>query len=476
MLATIARRQRLRVAFKDTAAVWVGGTLSIATAGLLGFLGIQGLSLAFFVLAGAAFVFYVLSRIGLAQVRHADDPERGAAIVDREQVLDDTLKSALEAPAKVHAKESREAQFRAFLEQSANAAAASLAPKQLVPLHISAAFPLGLLLLATSVFFFTQTEEFSFAPAEFEDVAAFEPELESDELDADQAALAEEFALTPEEVLQLTPEQLAQLKLRRGEAGDLSELEIETMSQEELSKLLQELGSGGSAESVEAGEGVEPGEGEGSSEDPEEGSQSAGDNQGLEELQRQAGEDPFAPPPGGEQAQQGEKSDGNSLAPGDEASSSDQVQKIELPPMANPNAKQAEGGEPSSAVAMAGAEASQEMAIPPDASQSGAGGGESSGPQGSETNPLGEITEIAVTLELALLEAEQEAERPVERSIRHRASEAQEAKVRRRGISGVNESANDETLAPRVLSASEVGRMQRYFDPKQWPKEPPSSP
>ena len=449
--------------------------MAIATAGLLGYLGIQGLALAFFSLTGAGFVLYVLARLGLAFVRHDNDPARGAAIVDRAQALDDTLKSALESPQKVHPKDSREAQFRAFLEQSANTTAASLDPKKLAALSVPLAFPLGLLLLATSIFFFSQTEEFTFAPIEFEDIAAFEPELETDQLSIGEEALAEELALTPEELLQLTPEQLAQLKLRRGEAADLSELDVETMSQEELSKLLEELGGGAgqSSDALESGEAGDLGDRESGSDDPQDGSQSAGEGQGLEELQRQAGEDPFAPPPGGEQAQQGESSQGNSLAPGDEATGSDQVQKIELPPMANPNARQAEGGEPSSAVAMSGAEASQEMAIPPDASQSGAGGGESSGPQGSETNPLGEMTEIAVTLELALLEAEQEAERPVERSVRHRASEAQEAKVRRRGISRVNESANDQTLAPPVLSASEVTRMQRYFDPKQWPKEPP---
>ena len=476
----MARRRRLDDALGQAAPPWIVGTLIVASAALFYLLEVHHIGVVLLALGGAGLLLLALARIGIGLLHHDDDPQQGASYVDRHRHLDDTIKSALEPAAKSFAIDSREHQFRNLLEQRALAAAHKLDTTKLAPIHLSPVYLVGVLILASAAFFLLRADRSTLPGGRSFEVALAEDQ--SEERSEAPTVLADGSLLEEPQELVITPEQLAQLQLRRREAGDidaerLDSQALDSMTREELSELLRELGSESTSNTASESQDQSAQPADHPTDQtvaPDEPAKDLTAGDGLEELSRRAGEDPFTSPNGDQQqAQQSGKEPASSMAPSEDPASSNRVRRIELPPMANPNARPTEDGAPSSTATAAGAEASKELSTAEDASQSGAGGGESSGPQGSQDNPLGEGSELAVTLELALLQAQEEQERPIERSVRHRASEAQEAKVQRRGIRSVNETTLDEPLPAPVLSRSQAHRVQEYFAAKQWPKSPP---
>lgn len=486
-LVVVARRSRLRSARPRMRRAWILGSIWFALAALALFavqggwrpLGIASstatLTATLFALGAAAVLTFALALGWVVRRPRPGDADTGASIVDDVLDLDDLLKAGLDAHRRDHETATERAgAFRQLLIERAERTAATLDPESLVPMSPGrASWAAGAVLIAAGLVPFLLPSDASLrspslAAGAENGTAVPDPTGEDSEFSGED----EEPVVAEALPLPKLPEELQMARLDdASQLGDAQLEELETMSPEELASLLEQMRNAQGLDAAVDGEPVDPSE----MADVEPGAdareqQASGPNDdGLEELPRSA-EDPFAGPD--QQAQAGGDPSETSAAPG-ESAQNEAVQRIELPPMANPNARQSEAGEARAAVAMAAADPSDAQAPPPDAPQSGAGGGESSGPQSGSENPFGEATELAVTLELALLEAEEEEERPIERSIRHRASEAQDAKVGRSGRRTVDQSADDRGATQPILSPAERARLGRYFEDTRWPQTPP---
>lgn len=483
----MARRQRLGQTRPQMQRSWLLGAAWFATAALILFAAQRGwrplglsssntaLIATLFALGAVAVLIFTAALGWVARRPRPDDADVGASIADEALGLDDLLKAGIDAHVRDDEPATERAgAFRRLLIERAERAADRVDPDSLVPLQPArATWIVGALLIAAGLIPFLLTSDESLRASDIAEAAERAAAVSGPGDDAESIGQDEEPVVA--EAMPL-PELTAPLRLDRiDDASTLSDAELEeleTMSPEELAALLEQMRNAQGGEAA-TGEPIDPSEladAEPGAERQQRQAQQAQASDGLEELARSA-EDPFAGPEQ-QQAQAGGDPTEASAAAGDSAEN-EAVQRIELPPMANPNARQAEAGEARAAVAMAAADPSDAQAPPPEAPQSGAGGGESSGPQSGAENPFGEATELAVTLELALLEAEEENERPIERSIRHRASEAQDAKVTRSGRRSVDQSAGDRATPRPILSPAERARLGRYFDDARWPQTPP---
>ena len=426
-----------------------------------------------FGLGAIGVLIFALALGWVARRARPGDVDAGASFVDEAMDLDDLLKAGIDAHVRDDPPATeRAASFRRLLIERAERTIQSVDPEALVPSRpTTATWILGALLIAAGISPFllgaAGSQGASSVNGPADRLAANGGSTEDDGKfteDEDKKVVAEAMPL---------PELSEPLRLDRiDDASRLSDAELEeleTMSPEELASLLEQMRDAKGSEAA-GGDPVDPSELAQAEPGAERQDREASESDGLEELSRSA-EDPFAGPQQ-QQAQAGGDPSETSAAAG-ESAENEAIQRIELPPMANPNARQAEAGEARAAVAMAAADPSDAQTPPPEAPQSGAGGGESSGPQSGSENPFGESTELAVTLELALLEAEEKEERPIERSVRHRASEAQDAKVGRSGRRTVDQSAEDRATPRPILSPAERARLGRYFDDARWPQTPP---
>lgn len=427
-----------------------------------------------FALGAVAVLIFAGALAWVARRPRPGDAGAGASYVDTALDLDDLLKAGIDAHVRDDEPATERAgHFRSLLIERAEQTAATIDPDAIVPGQPSlATWVMGGLMIAVGLTPFLLASDARSRGTEMATSQDREAAVDATDGEGAEAVEDDEEPVVAEAMP--LPELSTPLRLDRlDDASRLSDVELEeleTMSPEELAALLDQMRDAKGSEAA-GGDPVDPSElanAEPGQERPEQ--QQAQSADGLEEIPRSA-EDPFAGPQQ-QQAQAGGDPTEASAAAG-ESADNEAVQRIELPPMANPNARQAEAGEARAAVAMAAADPSDAQAPPPEAPQSGAGGGESSGPQSGSENPFGEATELAVTLELALLEAEEEEERPIERSIRHRASEAQDAKVARSGRRSVDQSTDDRATVRPILSPAERARLGRYFDDARWPQTPP---
>ncbi len=475
-VASVGRRRRLDAALRRASPLWFSGALPVAGAALLLFLGLQALGIVFLALCGVTLLLVAISLVAISAVPRDLDALEGAAAVDRQLGLRDTLKAALDQrPARAvtsttdRSVDHRAHLFAQHLATRADALAQNLDPKQFAPVAVSPLIPLGALLLVTAVVLW------SFAsPLSSNGFDLAESRLGSERTgDGADPTTAETESGNESSVASLDAETLARLQLQKMNDPRFEGVELESMTAEELGSLLKELRSGAGlqfdeselAGDAEANRAQTDGKKQPGAEAKERAEGTSKDDDGLRELRRPKSDDPFAAEAdGGPEGETGER------AMAGENSHSDDVRRIDLPPMPSPDARRAPNAEAGAAMAMAGMQNPGDQTAPSESSQFGAGGGDSGGPQGPAKDPLGQGTSLAVTLELALLQAEQAADRPVERSIEHRASEAADAKVRRRGLNSADTSAVDQHQFEPILSSAQRARVGRYFDPDRWPK------
>ncbi len=387
-----------------------------------------------------------------------------AVRIDRSEDLRDLVKTA-----EAIVQEPTDGAFEALTVRRADDALQVSSPREALPWSVQGG-PVALSLLAPLLIAIVvlshrlETQQLLAAAAQQarEAVAASLEDLEDDPA----ATVVEEEPLPELAPETLTPEERAKLGLT-GEPTELSEL-AELAQQLEIEEALQageasELAEATAEELREMLENAQEMLGDDLIEDESRRQEEAG----MDPAEPSAGDAPTlsdaeAAPEGGQESQNADSGE-----TGGELSREEQSEQMEVPSPTSAQMERSEGqniaGEETVGMDL-GAEPSDAQPTSGEPSEGDAAGsfGDSTAPQGEEVTPFGEATEMPVTLEIAILEAQKE-EQKVEGEKRERASEAQESTVRFRAAPAPKDYAASTSVSREPVSWLRKDLVRDYF-------------